>query len=204
MRVRSLLGATIVCLTLAACTHTVNGRATNSPAPAGGASASLRALLELPPVGSQPWATAWSDNETPSVQDFVARVYSPADQATEAARLRSQGVLAIAHRTWIATDGRQADIVLLKFATAAGADLRVRTAVAAKSRTADVRSFEVPDHPDVVGLYPAGIDDDGNYRAVVYAHKAGVVLELFYYCPEPFNPDDAISWTVAQLQLLPA
>ena len=49
-----------------------------------------------------------------------------------------------------------------------------------------------------------GRDDDGNYRAIVYAQKAAIVMELFYYCPEPFDPHDAITWTTAQLQLLPS
>lgn len=203
MRTRSALGVALLCLGLSACARTVPGRPTAATG-SGDGSTSLHSLLEPAPAGSQPWATAWSDDEAPSVEDFVARVYAPADRSAEAARLRTEGIVAITHRTWVAADGRQADVVLLQFATTAGANLRMRTAVAAKARTADIKSFDVPDHPEVVGLYPAGIDDDGNYRAIVYAQKADIVLELFYYCPEPFNAADAITWTTAQLQLLPS
>lgn len=204
MRARSALGAAVVCLALSACAHTIAGKPGAAPAGPGEVSAPLHGLLEPAPAGSQPWATAWSEDESPTVDEFVARVYSPADQVAEAARLRGEGILGITHRAWVAADGRQADVVLLQFATSAGANLRMRTAVAAKARAADIRSFDVPDHPEVVGLYPAGIDDDGNYRAIVYAQKATIVLELFYYCPEPFNPADAITWTTAQLRLLPS
>lgn len=203
MRSRSVLSACLLALTLAACSSTVAGKPLAAPGTAD-VPAALHALLEPAPVGTQPWATAWSDNETPTVEDFVARAYAPADQSAEATRLRSQGIVAIAHRAWVASDGRQADVVLLQFATTAGAKLRERTAVAAKTHAGDIRSFDVPEHPDVVGLYPSGIDDDGNYRAIVYAQKVRIVLELFYYCPEPFNPADAIAWTTAQLQLLPS
>ncbi|HEV7193111.1 MAG TPA: hypothetical protein VGN35_07875 [Jatrophihabitantaceae bacterium] len=204
MRAQRFLAAALACLTLAACGNTVDGRpSATSPPAAADASATLGALLETAPSGSQSWGNAWADASTPSVEQFVSRVYAPADQVAEAARLRAQGIVAIAHRTWTASDTHQADLVLLQFATAAGATARLRTAVAAKSRVANIREFDVPNYPGVVGLYPPGIDDDGNYRAIVYAQKSSIVMELFYYCPEPFNASDAITWAVAQLQLLP-
>src|SRR5690348_16266117 len=130
MRARTGVAAALACVALAGCSTAVSGRPVDAPARSGDVAPPLTSLLETAPAGSKPWATTWADNETPSVTDFVARVYAPADETAEAARLQSEGIVAIAHRAWVAPAARQADVVLLRFATAAGANLRMRTAVA--------------------------------------------------------------------------
>jgi hypothetical protein len=206
MSVRRVTVLVLACLSLSACATTVSGHPVAAPGPTSTTATppgGLNDLLIDGPSGSHPWGTAWATDQLPTTDEFAARVYAAGDRVTESARLRSQGIIAIAHRTWVAPDSNQADVVLLQFATADGATSRLRAAVSAKAATPNIESFTVPNLPDVVGYYDAVIDNDGNYRAIVYGQKAGIVVELFYYCPAPFSSADAITWTTAQLQRLP-
>jgi hypothetical protein len=199
------LALALACLSLSACAATVSGHpvtAPGTPSTTATAPGTLGDLLIAGPSGSHPWGTAWASDQLPTTDEFTARVYADADRATESARLRAQGVIAIAHRTWVASDSNQADVVLLQFDSADGATSRLRGVVSAKAATQNIQSFTVPNLPDVIGYYDAVIDEDGNYRAIVYGRKSAIVMELFYYCPAPFSTADAISWATAQLQRL--
>ena len=50
---------------------------------------------------------------------------------------------------------------------------------------------------------PAGSDELGNVRAIVYGQVGRIVMELFFYSPATFDKSGATSSAIAQLRRLP-
>lgn len=212
---------------LAACSSTVSGHGTLAvaPAPASGSSGGptssgsvpttipstgghssaaqqLRARLERPPAGATAWASSWAHLWNPTPAQFVAHVYPPASRDGATARLSAQGLQTVVHETWYARDSDQADLVLMQFATASGAQSRFLSATEAKALDTRNRSFAVPGQHDAIGYYDDDLDKLGNVAAIVYARKGNVVVEEFYFSPARLHKADAIAWMQAQLARL--
>jgi hypothetical protein len=165
--------------------------------------ADLPGLLLPPPAGSHPWNNAWARNTSPTVEEWVAEVYASSARADIVAQLRDQGVNSIAHRTWVAVDDNQADLVLLSFDSPGGAAERYDVATSAKSHVAGVTPFEIPGVDHAVGYADPKVDSLGNVPAIVYVLKGNVVVELFYYSAGRLRTGDAITWTQGQVSRLP-
>lgn len=165
--------------------------------------ADLTALLLPAPSGSHPWRGAWARNVTPTVEQWVSEVYAEGNRAGVIAQLIEQGINSIAHRTWIADDDNQADLVLLSFDSPDGALKRYDVATSAKSKVTGVTPFEIPGVDHAIGYADPTTDSLGNVPAIVYAVKNDVVIELFYYSAGQLRTGDAITWTQGQAKRLP-
>ncbi|MDQ2750910.1 MAG: hypothetical protein M3Y44_15485 [Actinomycetota bacterium] len=164
----------------------------------------LSSLLAPAPPGSKPWNTAWSKTATPTLAEFVAHVYPATSVAVATSQLKAQGLTEIAHATWIATDANQADVILLRFATTAGAVSRFRSATAAQADNKGQLHFDVPGFADAIGYYQTALDPLGDIRTIVYGQVGDIVVEVFFYSPAKLDQAAAVAAITAQLRLLPA
>jgi uncharacterized protein YceK len=164
----------------------------------------LADLLAPAPLGSRPWDTPWSNNGTPTLDEFVAHVYRAKSIDLAKSQLKAQGIKDIAHRTWIGTDANQADTILLRFDTAAGAVSRYRSATAAKAEDEGQLHFDLPGFTEAVGYYNPVLDELGDVRTIVYGRVGDIVVEVFFYSPAKLDMAAAIAATTTQLRLLPA
>ncbi|MDT4959076.1 MAG: hypothetical protein QOD31_2875 [Pseudonocardiales bacterium] len=164
----------------------------------------LADLLAPAPPGSRPWDTPWSNNNTPTLDEFVAHVYPAKSTELATSQLKAQGIEDIAHLTWISTDANQADTILLRFATPAGAVSRYRSATTAKGQDTGQLHFDLPSFTEAVGYYSPVLDELGDVRTIVYGRVGAIVVEVFFYSPAKLDKAAAIAATTAQLQLLPA
>jgi hypothetical protein len=181
-------------------TTTVTSTGSTSSSPA----ADLATLLAPAPSGSRPWDTPWSRNEKPTLDDFVAHVYPVRSADLAKSQLKAQGIKDIAHRTWIGTDANQADTVLLRFNTTAGAVSRYRSATVAKAGDKGQLHFDVPGFTEATGYYNPVLDELGDVRTIVYGQVGAIVVEVFFYSPAKLDKPAAIAAITAQLSLLPA
>lgn len=187
-----------------------SGGAPSGGLPTGGASsasaaqlAQLTALLEPGPTGSSPWTNSWGAIVNPTLEQFATHDYATSYVPTIEALLRTQGLTGIAHRTWIATNGTQADVLLLQFATPAGALSRFLFATEAKRDSTGQKPLTVTGAGDTVGYYATGLDTDGYVRAIVYSHQGSIVAQTFTYSPAHLDSVDTIAWAKAQYGRLP-
>jgi hypothetical protein len=162
----------------------------------------LRDLLAPGPPDSHPWGTAWSNNGTPTVGQFVAHVYPASAAAGAKASLRSQGIRDIAHRTWVGK-ANQADDVLLRFEAPEGARARYESVAAAQAGAPGEHKFAIPGPRRAVGFFDPKLDDLGNVRTIIYGQVGTVVMELFFYSPGKLDKDAAVTSATEQLGRLP-
>lgn len=164
----------------------------------------LATLLAPGPTGSKSWGTAWATNVSPTISQFVAHVYPATSAAFVKAELVAQGLNGIAHRTWTAPNSNDADQILLRFDTSAGALSRYRSATSAKSSSPGELHFDVSGFPNAVGYYNPKIDEVGDVRTIVYGQVGDIVMEIFFYSPAKLDQAGAIAAATTQLRLLPA
>lgn len=163
----------------------------------------LASLLAPGPAGSKSWGTAWARNVSPTISQFVAHVYPAKSGPIVKAELVAQGLNGIAHRTWTAPSSNQADQVLLRFDTPAGAVSRYRSATSAKAASPGQFHFDVPGFPNAIGYYNPTIDEVGDVRTIVYGQVRDIVMEIFFYSPAKLDQAGAIAAATTQLRLLP-
>jgi hypothetical protein len=171
-----------------------------------GAAGSLVARLVRAPADSRPWSGSWGRSEVPSLAEFLKQFYAPGDRAHMADTLRTLGLEGLAHRAWVAGDGNQIDLVLLRFTRASGAAARyaaVTSATASENRMTALR-FGAYGPNEARAFRESGRDADGFVRARVYVRPPGSVLllEAFYFSPHRFARSDLLSWTEAQIARL--
>lgn len=164
--------------------------------------AQLPGLLEHAPAGSNGWGNSWGNLVAPSPRQFVNHVYGGSYRDTALAQLQAQGLTTVVHRTWIARDRNQADVVLLRFKTVTGASTRYLTATANQGNVPNITKVSVPGRADAVGFRSPGVDSDGYVRSIFYVAVRNVAVELFYYSPKKFTPADAFTWLRAQAKAL--
>jgi hypothetical protein len=155
-----------------------------------------------PPAGSHPWSSDWARMRTPTVRQFVVWDYGSLYVEQQISLLDAEGLRYIAHETWLAPDGDQADMLLMQFADAAGAQSRYLYATVARRSAAGMRTFHAPHEPRVVGFYRPKLDRLGNVVAIMYAQVHQYVVEEFYYSPARIRTADAIAWMRTQLARL--
>jgi hypothetical protein len=174
----------------------------SNPAPRA-TSAALNALLEPAPSGARGWDTAWAANVNPTLAQFVTHDYAASSVELIESELRGQGLTTIAHRTWITSNGDQADDILLEFRTSAGASSRFLGATLAKRSVPGVKTFAVPGAADALGCYTSKLDSDGYIRTIVYAHRANIVSETFVFNLAALRKSLAVAWAKGQFSRLP-
>lgn len=121
---------------------------------------------------------------------------------TEVGLLKAQGLRRVAHETWYAPDNDQADMVLLEFDSARGAQSRYLHATYAKKFSPGIKHFVVPGSPRAIAYYHPQLDKLGNVLAIVYARVGTIVVEEFYFSPARIRKADAIAWMKGQLAVL--
>jgi hypothetical protein len=166
----------------------------------------LVSLLETPPDGATRWANAWGRTTRPTVAQFVKQFY-PADARSDVkSTLRGQGLTDIAHRTWIARNANQIDLVLMRFRTSAGASSRYQAITYGTASRSDSTRFAVAGYTrsEAQGFRESGKDADGYVLARTYGRIAGtpIVLEAFFFSPHRFDKAALLRWTTVQLQRL--
>lgn len=217
--------AMITTAVLSGCSVAVDGHGTAAPNTAPSSSASgttssgttspgttsptqaeqdLATLLAPSPPGSHPWDTAWSRNTAPSLEQFVANAYPARSAAVVRSELKAQGLNAIAHRTWTASDGgNEADDILFRFDTPQGAQGRFSSATRSKAADRGEHSFDVPGYPKAIGYYNPTPDDIGDVRTIAYGLAGDIVVEVFFYSPGTLDKAGVIAALTDQLRLLP-
>lgn len=208
------LAGVLACLVVASgCANTVGGRAE----PAAGASSAtlpgscrpsdLLACIVPAPAGSAPYSTPLGPNGAVTARQFVSAFYPDDAQYNNqiADQLQTQGLQAIAHRNWAVTQGDQADVVLLGFTTARGAQQRARVVEDSTRRDPTLSTFTGPGLPNgVVAFVDRTVDKYGNIGVRAYAAYGQVELEFNYFHPSSLDTADLAAQVDAEVALLNA
>jgi hypothetical protein len=172
------------------------------PVPASGETtdcgASLGSCLIAAPAGATRWPTSWGAETRASVSEFAREYYSGSDIPLEEARLKAQGVTAIAHETWSTVSGGGADLVLLQFGSALGAQSRYDWASTGEGGT----KFTLPGRYTAVGYHTAKTDSEGMIDTDVYGLAGSVAVELHAFNPGSFDQASVDSSIAHQLDRL--
>lgn len=159
-------------------------------------SGGLSSCLMSAPSGSTPWGGSWSDNASPTAAQYSAQMFNEtAWQTIIKARLNAAGLTGISHRTWITSNGTEADDVLLSFGTANGATAWYKNDGYSTTGT----SFSVPGQQNATGTYDSKADSQGNIAAQVYGVSGSVAMELFTWSPGSFDKTRTVTWASQQL-----
>lgn len=195
---RRLLAAACIAVLLAGC----GGR--SKPKFASPPKSGLASHLEKPPKFSVPGNSRWARDYSPSVSDFVGHFYADKVQGRIKRSLDGQGIQDVAHVLWITDDRIQSDLVLLRFADAAGARERVAFSrkVTADNRTLSTYTMTAPGSPVV--YYSTESDTQGYVGAKTYVAVGDIAVEMFVNSPADQVPRPLMTrWLRAQLALLP-
>jgi hypothetical protein len=187
-----------------AATPTVSPPATSSSAAR--PPVDLTALLAAAPAGAKPWNNAWGRLERPTLAQFVKEFYPASARRDITTTLRTQGAVDLAHRTWVARNSNQIDLVLMRFASPAGALSRYLAITDGTASRSDSTRFTVTGYRrgEAQGFRQSGKDAYGYVRARTYGLIAGtsIVLEAFFFSPHHFDKAALVSWTHQQLSRL--
>lgn len=169
-------------------------------------SVALADRLLAAPSGSRPWANTWGDTAYPTITELVDHLYAAADQKEEIDALQTNGVDAIAHRTWIAADASQLDIVLLHFTTLDGAQTQYTRVSLGLATDADATRLPLIVPGFSASQLQAFVNTDltryGDAYARVVATVGNFILEEYFVSPAHINSPDLQSWVSRQLDLL--
>lgn len=159
-------------------------------------SSGLSSCLESAPSGSTPWGGSWSDNTSPTAAQYSAEMFSDtAWQTIIKARLNTAGLTGITHKTWITSNGAEADDVLLSFSTANGAMAWYKNDAYSATGT----TFSIPGQQNATGSYDPKPDSDGSIVAQVYGVSGSVAMEMFTWSPGSFDKTRTVTWASQQL-----
>ncbi len=201
---------------LAACTTAVGGSALPAPhsatpttTPAGGGCTGqpLPDCLMAPPAGATPWSQMYAPNGAITISQFLDRVYagvSAQQRASVQSDLAAQGLLAIAHQAWHANSD-DADVVLLRFSAASGADSR--NAQLVHAYVADTADYRVVDSPQLTALginvvAAQKIDVQGAVPAIGFGSAGPVAMEFFFWSLATVDQPTLVDWLTQQAHKL--
>jgi hypothetical protein len=148
------------------------------------------------PSGSTPWDDDWGSNAAPSVAQYTHQMFGGTSwESITTARLKSLGLTGINHRTWITSNGTEADDVLLSFSSANSAMSWYKNDAYATTGT----SFTIPGQQNTTGTYDPKADSSGNIVAQVFGVSGTVEMELFTFSPNTFDRTRTVTWASQQL-----
>lgn len=160
--------------------------------------AALDACLITPPDGSRSWSDDWGLNRTPTMQQFAQHMYPTSYVPRAEARLKDQDLVGIAHETWHAANGDEADLVLLDFATTQGA--RSRTVEELHYR--DGADFSVSGPGSAGGTSLTKPDSAGMYRTMIYGYSGTIAVEVHAFAAKSLDRAEAIAWAQSEFEWL--
>ncbi len=157
---------------------------------------SLTSCLLPAPSGTTPWTDTWGTNSSPTAQEYATEMFSSANWRTIImARLNTSGMTGITHRSWITSNGAEADDVLISFGSANGALAWYKSDTYSATGTA----FTVPNQKNSSGTYNPRPDGNGDIAAQVFAVSGNVAMELFTWSPATFDQSRTVTWASQQL-----
>lgn len=171
-------------------------------APTGAANA-LQSYLIASPAGSQRGTSTWATTTAPSVEAFVQHFYDANQVAGEVTRLQTDGITDVAHNLFLYR-GLQADVILLRFGSATGAQTRYNGIVAATRLDTTMRTGPTSSTvPGLVEFYDPTVDKLGNIASRAYGIKGNITIEVFTFTPKVFDSTSLTSYASAQYTKLP-
>ncbi|MFC1416806.1 hypothetical protein [Streptacidiphilus cavernicola] len=168
---------------------------TDSAPPAPGANASAtaadkkRVLADLvaAPHGSHPWPSSKTNGATGvlTLDQLLDRLAdTAADRTTMSAEGKDQGFQYAVRKNWDGADGTQADVYLLQFASATGAQSFILAhQQGAKSAVPSKGLYTIPNSGDAVAYERPGIDHDGYVWTDAYFVFGNVAVRIDFWVP---------------------
>ena len=184
-----------------------SGSPTGFPSSGSGPSSSgtqgaLASYLVASPSGSQRGSSTWATTTSPTVEAFVQHFYDASQVSEEVSRLRSYGIMDVAHNLWL-NRGTQLDVILLRFDSASGALTRHTGIVAATRSDPTLRAATASGSGDLSEFYATKVDKLNNIASRAYAVKGNITLEVFAFTPRTFDQGLLTQYANAQVAKLP-
>lgn len=164
--------------------------------------ARLDSCLENMPDGMSQSVDPWGSVRDPNAAQFVGQYYPASNQTAVVQSLQQDGLQAIAHEDWL-SDTNNADIVVLRFASAQGADAGLRSYLQATIELvgSDKGKVEVPGIPGYA--YPFGeLDGAGEVNTWYAASVGNLLMIIAFQSPGSFNRNYFAKLAVGEYQSL--
>jgi hypothetical protein len=211
-RLAGLAAVTAGLALVTGCTTSVEGQAVPTGGGSGGHTAdgascvpaNLMSCMMKAPSGSKPFTQPFAPNGPITTAQFLKEFYP--DDATQydgqiAQELSEDGVQAIVHQDWHASNDDQAEVVLLRFADGDGAHSRLETAV----QGADGDDTYTPVDVSAAGVkaYVSNSPDSlGNLVVQAYATAGSVEMEFNFYSPDALDKPTMNTWVSQEVALM--
>jgi len=146
----------------------------------------LKGDLVPPPGGAQPWQSSSQDGPTGvlTLPQFISRFADASEAKRATAEEVDRGFQYAVRENWIASDGSQADVLLLQFATATGAQSFVLDYQGGVGNTVGTGgTYTVPGSGDAMAYQHSGIDSDGNVYTDGYAVVGNIAIDINVWAP---------------------
>jgi hypothetical protein len=165
----------------------------------------LTSCLITKPAGTSFADGGWGLTVTPSAQYYATQYFGSSEQAesVEVANLQAYGLRGIAHLDVAKPDGDQADIVVMRFASPAGA---LALGLSDQGtwlgpRFADGKTTAIPGVPGVAYTDPSRTHD-GRLQTQYVATVGDLFLGVRFNSVGPLDQADLDAWTQAEYQTL--
>jgi hypothetical protein len=146
----------------------------------------LQGDLVTPPKGSQPWADNSSNGPTGvlPLQQFAARFVMPSDNQRIIDEENDRGFQYAVREDWRGVDGSQANVYLLKFGSATGAQsFALESQSGARSAVGTAGTYAIPGSGDAMAYQYPGPESDGNVRTETYAVVGDIAVVIDVWVP---------------------
>jgi hypothetical protein len=209
---RTFLALVVIAALLAGCASQVTGSAVpvahpSTPATAGCDPATLPGCLMPAPAGSTQWSQPYAPNGTITVPQFLDRVYygqSASERQQVTAQLTTQGLQALAHRSWHASNSDDADVVLLRFSADTGAASRTVQMVHAYASDQDYQQVSAPSlTTQGVSVFAyRKLDSRGEVATIGFGAFGPVAMEFFVWSLATVDTGAVTGWMKQEATLL--
>jgi hypothetical protein len=172
------------------------------PTPAGSASATAadkkRLLGDLlaSPHGSRPWSTSKADGPTGilTLNQFLVRYGdTAADRQLEDSLEKDRGFQYAVRKSWVAKNGTQADIHLIQFASATGAQsFTLGYQRSGQDNVGSKGTYTVPASGDAKAYQRSGLNSDGYILTESYFVVGNVAVNVDFWVAAKANRSDVI------------
>ncbi|QMU76480.1 hypothetical protein GXW83_12750 [Streptacidiphilus sp. PB12-B1b] len=146
----------------------------------------LQGDLVSRPSGAQPWASTGKNGPTGvlTLQQFATRFADPAHRSQVIDEETDRGFQYAVRENWIASDGVQADVVLLQFSSATGAQsFTLGYQGGAGDEVGRTGTYAVPGAGDTMAYEHPGLDSDGNIWTEGYGVVGDIAVTIDVYAP---------------------
>ena len=161
-----------------------------APVPAAATAAAKKQLLAdlmAAPHGSRPWSTAKGNGPVGILtldQLLVRLADTAADRRQITAEEQDRGFLYAARKNWFGADSVQADVTLLRFSSATGAQsYTLGYQSGAGNAVGSKGTYRIPGSGDATAYEHSGLDHDGYIWTEVYAVAGDVAVDMTVWVP---------------------